>query len=257
MQATSYPDINILLESLLSRIQSILGKKLVGLYLYGSLVTGDFDNGTSDIDLLAALASDLDNKEFEALQKMHTDFATHYKEWDNRIEVQYLSLLALKTFKVQSSPAATISPGELFHIIEVGNHWLMNWYVVQEKGVTLFGPSPKSIIEPISKEEFIESVKDHTRSWDEWINDMHSRKAQAYAILTLCRALYSYTHGEQVSKKQAALWAEKELPEWSKVIQNALLWREDWRNEQVDHEESYPETVQFVHFILEQIVRKP
>ena len=254
MQATSHPEINQLLDSLLSQIQAILGKKLVGVYLYGSLVTGDFDTEISDIDVLAALSSEIDEKEFTQLQKMHTDFANHHKEWENRIEVRYLSLLALKTFKVQSSPIASIDPGEPFHIREVGKHWLMNWYVVREKGVTLFGPSPKSIIEPISKEEFIESVKDHTKSWGEWINDMHTRPAQAYAILTLCRALYSYTYGEQVSKKKAAEWAQTELPEWSSLIQNALIWRDDKREEQVDHNATYPLTARFVHFIIDRIV---
>ncbi|GAC1422991.1 MAG: hypothetical protein NVS4B1_20310 [Ktedonobacteraceae bacterium] len=49
---TSYADINELLALLLSGMQSILSEKLVGVYLYGSLVTGDFDAETSDIDLL-------------------------------------------------------------------------------------------------------------------------------------------------------------------------------------------------------------
>lgn len=80
MQATSYHDINILLDTLLSRMQAILGEKLVGLYLDGSLVIGDFDPYISDIDLVAALSSDIDDREFEELQNMHTDFASEHKE---------------------------------------------------------------------------------------------------------------------------------------------------------------------------------
>src|SRR2546430_15367777 len=101
MPPTPYADINELLNILLSQIQAILGKKLVGFYLYGSLVWGDFDYLISDIDLLAATTSDVDNEEFHALNKMHDDFATKYKKWDDRIEVQYLSLYGLKTFKTQ------------------------------------------------------------------------------------------------------------------------------------------------------------
>src|SRR2546422_8006017 len=81
---TPYADINQLLELLLSGIQKILGAKLIGLYLYGSLVIGDFDPNISDIDLVAALSSDIDDKESGALQKMHDDFAKKYKEWDDR-----------------------------------------------------------------------------------------------------------------------------------------------------------------------------
>jgi hypothetical protein len=249
---TPYANVNVLLELLLSGMQKILGKKLVGLYLYGSLVIGDFDPNISDIDLVAALSSDIDDKEFGALQKMHDDFVKQYKGWDDRIEVCYISVAALHAVRSRTSQIANISPGEPFHRRESSIEWLTDWYVVREKGITLFGPSPKTLIEPISKDEFIQSVKAHAKAWREWINDMHNRKSQAYAILTMCRALYTYKNGEQVSKKQAALWAEKELPEWSKLIQNALLWREDWRNEQVDHEETFPETLRFVHFAISQ-----
>src|SRR3989441_11209955 len=214
MQATSNPDINILLDILLARIQSTLGKKLVGLYLYGSLVIGDFDPNISDIDLVAALSSDIDDREFEELQKMHAAFAEQHKDWDDRIEVCYISVAALNAVRSRTSKIANISPGEPFHRRESSIEWLTDWYIVREKGITLFGPSPKTIIEPISKDEFIRSVKANAKAWRVWINDMHNRKSQAYAILTLCRALYAYKNGEQVSKKQAALWAEQEFPEW-------------------------------------------
>ncbi|MCL5411215.1 MAG: hypothetical protein M1150_00485 [Patescibacteria group bacterium] len=39
MQITKYPFVNEVLQTLLSQIQNILDQKLVGLYLYGSLVT--------------------------------------------------------------------------------------------------------------------------------------------------------------------------------------------------------------------------
>jgi len=249
---TPYADINELLELLLSSMQKILGEKLLGLYLYGSLVIGDFDPTISDIDLVAALASDLDDKEFEELQKMHVDFAYQHKEWDDRIEVCYLSIADLQTVKTGTSQVTNISPGEPFHKRETSIEWLISWYVVRETSITLFGPSPKTIIEPISKDEFIQTIRAHAKAWDEWIYDMHNRKSQAYAILTMCRALYTLKYGEQVSKKQAALWAEKEFPEWASIIESALLWREAWRDENVDHDATFQETLRFVHFAVSQ-----
>src|SRR2546426_5656938 len=109
---TPYADINELLEQLLSGIQKILGEKLAGFYLYGSLVTGDFEKESSDIDLLAATSADIDEKEGEALHKMHHDFADRHREWDGRIEVAYLAVTALQTFKIRQSKMAIISPGE-------------------------------------------------------------------------------------------------------------------------------------------------
>ena len=68
----------------------------------------------------------------------------------------------------------------------------------------------------------------------------------------MCRALYTFKTGDFVSKKQAALWAEKELPEWSSLIQRAVLWRDAWRDEHVDHDATLEETLRFVHFALSQ-----
>src|SRR5690606_4004181 len=116
-----------------------------------------------------------------------------------------------------------ISPGEPFHIINAGIDWLINWHVVREQGIALYGPPPQSIIAPTSEEEFIESVKAYLGLWYDRMEAEHTRPGQAYAILTMCRALYTVTHGKQVSKIQAAAWAMRELPEWASLIQNALL----------------------------------
>jgi hypothetical protein len=146
-----------------------------------------------------------------------------------------------------------ISPGEPFHFKEAGKDRLINWYMVQEQGRTLFGPAPTTLIDPISEQEFIQTVKEHVASWAEWIYDARARPSQAYAILTMCRALYACRHGVQVSKRKAAEWAARELPEWSELIANALLWRSAWRDDTVDHAATFPETLRFVQFVIAKI----
>src|SRR5262245_56771673 len=150
MQPTTYPHVNELIDILLKQMKTILGQKLVGFYLTGSLVTGDYDDDCSDVDLLAAISSELDDTEFNALKKMHDDIVLNNKRWDDRFEIAYVSLRGLKTFKTESSNIGIISPGEPFHIIEADRLWLPNWYMVREKGRTLFGPTPTDIIAPIS-----------------------------------------------------------------------------------------------------------
>jgi hypothetical protein len=39
------------------------------------------------------------------------------------------------------------------------------------------------------------------------------------------------------------------------LIRQALAWREAWRDENVDHAATLPETRQFVYFMLEQLER--
>ena len=154
---------------------------------------------------------------------------------------------------------AIITPGEPFHVIEAGKDWLMNWYVVRKWGVVLFGPPASAIIDPITQEEYVEAVRQHAEVLSDWVAHgmrAQQRKGQAYAILTMCRALYTTKNGGPTSKKQAALWAQGELPQWATLIQNALAWRQAWREEQVDHAATHHETVRFVNFVRDRIAAK-
>lgn len=150
MHRTPYADVNRMLELIQTRIQEILGERLIGLYLSGSLVTGDFDLAVSDIDLVAVTSGDLAPGEIARLEEMHRAIARQEKTWDNRIEVIYITADALRTFRVQPSTIAIISPGEPFHTRAANKDWLVNWYVLRERGIALVGPAPTTLIDPIS-----------------------------------------------------------------------------------------------------------
>ena len=254
---TPYKDINEFLEDIVAELQKVLNENLVGVYLFGSLVWGDFEYESSDIDLLVVTKETISAKEFDQLDAMQKELWKKYKHGqEGMIEVLYASLHSLQKFKTEDNKIAAISPGEEFNIKEAGDHYLMNWYIVREKGITLFGPNPKDIITPISKEEFIQAVKNHAIEWRKWIKDAkNSRPFQAYAILTLCRAYYAYRNADQTSKKKAALWAIKELPQWADLITNAIKWRENWRQMDIDHSMTYSETEKFVNFVIDQLER--
>ena len=203
---------------------------------------------------MAATSSDIGDTEATKLSEMHRMLVDQYPQWDDRVEVAYPSVTALRTFRSQESRMPVISSGEPFHVKEAGEDWLMNWYLVRETGVSLFGPPPQAIIDPITREEFVRAVRKHAAAWGGGIHIRKERVAQAYSILTMCRALYSHQNGHPVSKRVAALWAQQELPEWSRLIQAALLWRRAWRQSEVDHASTYPESVRFVNFVRDQIV---
>ncbi|HEX2738854.1 MAG TPA: aminoglycoside adenylyltransferase domain-containing protein [Rubrobacter sp.] len=246
MQITPDHEIRALVGRLTDEIRRSLNGSLVGLYVYGSLVTGDFEKESSDIDLLAVVSSDIEGETFERLDRMHARFVEDHPAWEDRIEVAYVSARALWKFKTETNNIAVVSPGEPFHLKAAGRDWLMNWHTVREMGVTLYGPPPQTLIPEISRAEFVESAREHARSWEEWVHEMRTPGSQAYAVLTMCRALYTRTHGEQVSKKKAALWAKAQLPQWAPLIERSWSQRSDVRDEETDEEEFY-ETVRFVH----------
>jgi hypothetical protein len=139
---TQDTEIEALLGRLTGEIRRSSNDSLVGLYVYGSLVTGDFDKGRSDIDLLAVVDADLDANTFDRLDRMHTRFVQDHPAWEDRIEVAYVPALALWNFRTRTSQIAVISPGEPFHLKPAGKDWLINWYMVRRVGVTLCGPPP-------------------------------------------------------------------------------------------------------------------
>ena len=253
MPIPSYPDVDPLLAELRSQIERILSAKLLGLYLYGSLVTGDFDPVHSDIDLLAVLAAELTPDEFAALDTMHGAFVAAHPAWVERVEIAYLTRAALQTFRTQRSPIAIISPGEPFHFKEAGNDWLINWWIVRRQGVALYGPPAAQVIDPISDDEFLAAVREQVREWRTYVYEAERRKSQAYAILTLCRALYAYHNRDQVSKRRAAEWAAGYFPQWGPLIRSAWQWRVALDEAGVDHAATRPATVQFAAEVADYI----
>jgi hypothetical protein len=251
------PAVAALLNELSTGIQTALGDRLAGLYLYGSLVWGDFDPAISDVDLLAVTASTLDETALDGLRAMHDAFAARHPAWDDRIEVAYVPAAGLATFRTEASPIAVISPGEPFHVKPAGRDWLVNWYLVREAGRTLYGPPPSAFIGPIAHEEYIQVVREHAAAWPVWVEDATTRGAQAYAILTLCRALYTVHHGMQPSKRQAAVWAAAYLPEWADLIRQALVWRTTPADSTADPAATLDMTRRFVAAVAAHIASLP
>lgn len=201
----------------------VLGDRLVGYYLFGSVVCGWFEAGVSDVDTLAVLASNPTDLEIATLAQMHDEFICPRPEWADRIEVTYLAADALRTFRQAPASAARISPGEPFHAIEVDHRWLIDWYQVRERGVVLDGPPTTTANPLITKQELVEAVRARMRSWPEWFDDCpRNIRSCAYTIITACRGPCLCRTGEHVSKRHAAAWGAHQLPAHAQLISDAL-----------------------------------
>jgi hypothetical protein len=110
------------------------------------LATGDFDSGVSDIDLIAVLTDSPSERLATRLSQMHAQLSQANPEWEDRIEVIYISRLGLANCRTDTTRIAVISPGEPFHVVEAGRDWILNWYPARENGVRLLGPPIDSLI---------------------------------------------------------------------------------------------------------------
>ena len=118
MNYAKYDVVNNIIEMLLNNQKNIFGDKLLGSYLYGSLIWGDFDIKTSDIDTLCVIRSEITTEELEKLQVMHEEIVAENPEWRNRIEVHYAPIDGIRNFRTNAFKMGNISPGEPFHIID-------------------------------------------------------------------------------------------------------------------------------------------
>jgi predicted nucleotidyltransferase len=250
---TQDAEIEALLDRLTEEIRRNTNDSLIGLYVYGSLVAGDFDKNRSDIDLLAVLDSDFEDDTFGRLEGMHARLVEDHPAWVDRIEVAYVPAPSLWSFRTQTGQIAVVSPGEPFHLKSAGKDWLLNWYMVRQVGVTLYGPPPHTLIPEFSRSEFVETAREHAGWWKGRVYEMSTPGAQSYAVLTMCRALYTNTHGTQASKKQAALWAKAHLPQWAPLIQQSLDWLSERGEDETGDQEHLQETVRFVHDVAGRI----
>ena len=219
-----------MLVSIRQAIETVAGSSLVGLYLFGSLSVGDFEVDVSDIDLIAVLADSPSEQLATRLSRMHEDLAEASPEWDDRIEVIYISTQGLANCRTDNTTIAVISPGEPFHVVEAGRDWIFNWYPARENEVKLVGPPIDSVIPAILAAEYVEKARRSLVGFTNRIADDAPPGAQAYAILTMCRGLYEIRFGQLLSKREAASWARQQFPQWADLIHRALGWRQRQRH---------------------------
>lgn len=203
----------------------VLGPRLVGLYLQGSLVAGGFDPQVSDIDLIAAVSEDPDEALVARLRSMHDSLVRAHPEWDDRIEVVYVSASRLRQVPRPIPRMAVISPGEPLHVVRGGKEWVLSWFPARDEAVALSGPPLAEVLPEIPWNSFAAAVRDQLEALAAGIADDASPGACAYAVLTTCRGIFTLEHGRRPSKAQAAAWAAGRYPDWAEVIDSALRWR--------------------------------
>ncbi len=252
-QSADYPQVEPVLDLLCAGLKPILAEQLVGIYLYGSLITGDFDPAISDIDLVVVLTRELDDREFAALHQLHQDVVEAFPAWDDRLELAYISRAALRNFRTQSSCIGIISPGEPFHRVQAGRDWLISWYALREQGLALHGPPIETLLEPIAPEEYIQAVAEHINTYRQIVKTAESKAYLSYIVITMVRGMYTVRQGQPTSKLKAADWGKAAYPQWAALINHALLWRANPGTDGLTIAEIRPQVQALVDDLLAQL----
>lgn len=239
-----------LLGELAAAIRSVLGPDLVGLWLYGSYVSGGFDQGVSDLDLVAVTRVDAAGLDLEEIGAMHATLAERHPSWTDRIEVVYIGQDSLRAFRSSKGHLAVISPGEPLHLRpEPPVEWIQNWYLVRETGVTLDGARPESVIPEVGWAEFVNASRRYTAELAGRDLTGSGAGSLAYAVLTVCRAEEAVIGGNRLSKADAAAAAQRRHPEFAELIEEALKVRLGRGSVDFNREEVRSRAVEFVRSV--------
>ena len=232
LSPTPYPKVNEILDILHANVKEILNEQFVGMYLYGSLANGDFDEH-SDIDVLIVTKEEISAGIFSALQQLHKRINQIDSPWAAQIEASYISQAALRRF----DPTNTLHPHmdrgdeEVLHMMSHESDWIVQRHILHERGIVIEGPDLQRLIDPVSRDELRRAVAGVLPLWIQPVLEnpslIHKRGYQSYCVLTLCRMLYTLKHGKIASKPAAAKWALENLdPKWRLLIERALIGRQ-------------------------------
>ena len=127
---TPYPAVNEVLKLLLANVKEILQDQFVGMYLYGSLASGDFNPETSDIDFLVVTTDTLSGEIIAELEAMHNrTWATSLKR-AGKLEGAYVPKELIRKHNLDGVPCPTINEGKFF-VDKLGSDWIIQRQVVR------------------------------------------------------------------------------------------------------------------------------
>lgn len=251
---TPYDDVNELLNLLLTNVKEILKDEFVGMYLYGSLSSGDFNPKSSDVDFLVVTTDYLSEKTIAELEATHNQtWATSLKR-AGKLEGAYIPKELIRKHNPNGFPVPTINEGK-FYLDTPGSDWVIQRHIVRECGVVLEGPDPKTLIDFVSAEDIRKSIMGVLHEWwfpmlenPNWLQE-NDDGYRSFAVITMCRVLHGLEHGTITSKPKAVQWARTKVDSrWHSLIDDAVAVS-NHEEKQIDLDE----TLDFIKYIKERI----
>jgi predicted nucleotidyltransferase len=260
-----YPELRQVLHRFVDEIASQLGENLVGIYLVGSIASGDFDLD-SDVDFLVVTHTELTEASMRSLQEIQIKIHDIDCYPAKHLEGSYISIGDLNDWNIVGEKKLCYfdNGSTTYEQSTHDNQWHVRW-ILRERGITLLGPKPETILQPIPLDEMHDEIKTSMlQIMNVFQDEIHrplsfwnSRFGQSFAVLTYCRMLHTLQTGTVQSKKSGAKWAKEFLePKWKRLIEQAWNEREGVRFGvkigQLAESSLLDETLEFIKYAVRQ-----
>jgi predicted nucleotidyltransferase len=228
-QPTKFSELNVVLFELVRSTEAILKDNFVAAYLQGSFGMGDAD-ADSDVDFTIVVNRDLNETELSALQAMHARIYEMATDWARHLEGSYFPQELIKREDPALTPLWYLDNTERELVRSTHDNSLVVRWVTRERGITLAGPPPTALIDPVHPDDLRREMRAVMRDWGKEILEgsytIGNRWAQPFAVISYCRMLQTLETGTIESKPAGVRWALAKLdPHWAGLIQRAWAAR--------------------------------
>ena len=220
-------DAEQLMQKIKSRYAELLGEKLVGIYLHGSLAAGCFQWERSDIDFLVVVRDRLRAERKIALVE------TLYSLADDAPPEGFEMSVILEKY-------CRNIPYPIPYELHFSQRWVRDYerdprgfcermhgddpdltthvLALHSYGVSIFGPSIPRVFDQVRREDALCAIRMDLADAGEWL---HERPI--YYVLNLCRALAYLRENRVLSKRQGGEWALRHLAHSHQAVIQAAL----------------------------------
>jgi len=190
--------------------------------LYGSLALGGFVERASNIDFLTVMVGQISEDDQIVIKTLHQQLR-RVDRWASRLDGEYAELDQIEAGELDT-PCLFVADGSLAGRREVSK---AGWLTLVQCGITVIGPEPAAFIPNVPWADLQQEMAYNLdvywapKAASRWL--FLSSAWVAFAVLTLCRILYTMDNHAVTSKSAAAEYALGILPaEWHQLIHEAL-----------------------------------
>ncbi len=203
--------LKLISEQVSNAVQSVLHKNIIGTYLTGSAVLGDWHYGKSDLDLIILIHDVITKKDRVALQKQINRLQIKYA--GVKFEIQYIPITAVGKCKEDAAPILAYHDNK--HSISYFNLNPVTWYILKKYGAVVWGKPIDELHLETQAEELTAYVCENINTyWAMWVasaSKTFSRKsilsltdrAVEWCVCGISRMYYTLQEKDITSKNGA------------------------------------------------------
>ncbi len=197
--------------------KEIIGDKLTGIYLHGSIAMDCFNPEKSDIDLLIVIENDI--TDVQKMEFMKQVVKLNEKAPAKGLEISIVKREYCKHFVYPTPFELHFSPMHLQWFRDNPENYVENmkgedndlaahFTIIKRYGIVLYGEQIGNVFREVSKKDYVESI---------WFDVGGAREDIAdepiYMTLNLCRVLAFLKEDLCLSKQQGGEWGIAHMPE--------------------------------------------